>query len=99
MGKLNRLSDSIKESVFKDTEPIALQNILNKDIVIQDVKILKGIYREFAVIKFNFYGKDKLFSTVNGGKVVVRKLKEAQAKKVFPVIATITQPAQYFDIE
>lgn len=94
-GELKRVSDLVPEGYAKTEHP-TIKDYVNKDIVIQDVKISKGV--EDAISELLIYAtyKDKTITITSTAKVVNRKLWDIRIQ--FPVLAKITKGKRYYDV-
>lgn len=95
---IKRFGEISKPSIFQETEKAEIDDVLGKDIVVEDIEFLVGQWREFAVILFTFKRRKRKYSLAIGGKVVMRKLKEAKAKKLLPLMGKIIKIKEYYDI-
>jgi len=102
-GMIKRISKVASPTIFPQSQVIEVKKILGRDIIIKDVKFLKGQWREFCVILFQFKGRKTLYSTACSGQVVVKKLKEVKKKKALPILGAIIMKKgrknNYYDIK
>jgi hypothetical protein len=99
MEGLKRVSELIPPGVFPEAEQIESEEIVGKDIVIEDYEVLTGKFGEFAVICFKYMNDEKFYSFACGGKVVMKKL--AKLRPDFPVIGNFFKPEgkRYYDLK
>jgi len=93
-----RFSTEVKDLDLPQGEQIELAEILGEDILITKVAVLNNQFGDYAVIGFQRAGKDKDWTTLSSGMVVMRKLKEAQERGLLPLIGAITREKKYYNI-
>jgi len=74
--------------------------LVDKEVVVHDITERKGGKGEYLLIALAEDVKSKVptHTTICGGVVIVRKLKECADRNAFPLLATVTQPEEYYDI-
>jgi len=98
---VKRVSDVASSGEFyPDLPRVKFDELVDKDVVVHDITERKGDKGEYLLIALAEDGKSKVptHTTICGGVVIVRKLKECAASRAFPLLATITQPEDYYDI-
>lgn len=94
-----RVSDVIVSgNLWPDLPRRELDDLLSKEIVLEDFSFLHGRYGNFAVFLAHFPGSDEQFTSACGGEVVCRKLTELKDGRHLPVIGTITYNERYYDL-
>ena len=97
-------SDHFKSiDFYPDLPKLDLEDVLDKPFLIKDALVVKGFKSEFGESDFALILLEDLenFSrctTLCGGMVVVKKLEQARAQRLLPLIGTICKPAHYYDI-
>ena len=79
-----------------------LSECLNKEYEMIDARIVRGYkgkfgISDFALILFREAGSETGFTTLCGGKVVVKKIQQALDEGLLPLYGTITDKG-YYDI-
>jgi len=98
MTDTKRFSDLPKVPAFPDTELVNLQEILGKDIVIEDYMLDEGKYGQSVVIKFHYPDKEELYSTITWSQVILKKIKRADELNLLPLTGKIEKVKNYYDI-
>ena len=102
--KQKTFSDHFKAIEFyPDLPKKELDDVLDIPYLIPDVKIIKGFHSQFgesdfALIRLQDLETGEQATTLCGGMVVVRKLEQAKAQRLLPLVGTIVKPAHYYDI-
>jgi len=98
MENLKRVSDLIPPGVFPDAIPVEIEDLVGKDIVLEDFEVLTGQYGQFSVVCFKYMNDEKFYSFACGGVVVMKKL--AKLRESFPVICQLYHPEgkRYFEM-
>lgn len=97
-------SDHFKSiDFYPDLPKLDLDEVLDTPYLIKDVLVVKGFKSEFgesdfALILLEDLETKKQSTTLCGGMVVVKKLEQARAQRLLPLIGTICKPAHYYDI-
>ena len=85
-------------NLWPDLPRRELNDLLDKDMVIEDFSFLNGRYGRFAVIKATFPGSEDSFTTACGGEVVCRKLDDLKEKRELPILGLINYNDKYYDL-
>ena len=94
-----RVSDVIVSgNLWPDIPRRELDDLLDKEIVLEDFSFLHGRFGNFAVFLARFPGQADRFTSACGGEVVCRKLTELKDGRHFPVLGTITFNERYYDL-
>jgi len=95
-----RFGSEVGVNTFPDAERISLDDMLDLDITVYDYSELEGQFGDFVVILFkNPAVENSGFCTTScGGKVVMKKLRQAKEKGALPLLGKIIKPATYYDI-
>ena len=103
--EVSKISDVLPkaEPAFPDIEQVDVETLINKPIVIREVKFFPSTFdegKEFVVARITNGTEEQ--KIINGSKVVVEKLKKIEGK--FPVSCTIVRKVseagrKYFDVE
>jgi len=88
---------------YPDLPKEELENLLDIPYLIRDVLIVRGFHSsfgesDFALILLEDLESGQKFTTLCGGMVVLKKLEQAQAERLLPLIGTICKPTHYYDI-
>lgn len=110
-GTGRRVGQVVSGTLWPDLPQVQLQDVLGTDLLLQDCTFLRGSYTDpvtreistYAVIKFADVETGEEKTTLCGGNVVVRKLRELQENSQFPIIGQITLEqggsyGRYYDI-
>lgn len=92
-----------KGSFYPDIPKRPLAEVLDKTFSLVDATIIEGFESKFGTSDFSLLlledvSTGEQFTTLCGGMVVVKKVRQALDKKLLPLFATIVKPAQYYDI-
>lgn len=79
-------------------EMVVLDYVLGKEIIIHDFVEREGSFGEFVVVVASLAGDNARIGFTTGGKVVVRKLKEARDQGYLPLPGRIERVKRYYDI-
>ena len=100
-----RFGTELPTEIFPDAEQVDLKELISKEILVKDYKMLSGENGEYAIINFEMPEQPGDFSTACGGVVVIRKLYDAREKNLLPLVGAITQTkskikghSPYYDI-
>ena len=85
-------------NLWPDLPRRELNDLLDRDIVIDDFSFLNGRYGRFAVILARFPDSDDAFTTACGGEVVCRKLDDLKEKRELPILGAISYNEKYYDL-
>ena len=85
-------------NLWPDLPRRELDDLLDKELVLEDHSFLQGRYGRFAVILARFPGNNEQFTSACGGDVVCRKLEELKDGRHFPVLGTISYTGKYYDL-
>jgi len=96
--ELKTFGETIGARAFPDATEAELKDIIDKQIVVKNAAYKQMKFGECAIVLFNFPDDNVDFSTLVGGEVVVKKLKEAQEKGLLPLLGTIVHNEVYYDI-
>jgi len=99
MQEIKRFSDLPKVPAFPDTQLVRIEEVMGKDIVVEDFMIYEGGYGRYAVIKFHYPNQQELFSTVTWSEVIINKLERADRENCLPLIGKIEKVKRYYDIK
>lgn len=95
-----RMSDVVPSgNPWPKLEEIDIDGLLNHDYVLLDAQWRNGKHGQFVYIQLADTDTGAELVTRTGGKVVVDKLHQWQEKGSPPVLVTITQPGDYYDIQ
>jgi len=97
MSEIKRFGDL--SLTFDDVEEwVKIEDLLDKDIFVEDFIIAEGEYGEYAIVKFTESDNiiPKAFTT--GGKVILKKLNLAKEKECLPLLGKIVKKKRYYDI-
>ena len=107
MNKENEVKRTFKSEVgsarfYPEMEKRNLSECLNKEYEMIDARIVRGYkgkfgISDFALILFREAGSETGFTTLCGGKVVVKKIQQALDEGLLPLYGTITDKG-YYDI-
>jgi len=85
---------------FDDVEKfVSIDDILNRDIVVDDVLRLKGDYGDYIMVKFYFPEDGTPYAFVTGGKVIMELTLLAKEKNLLPLLGQIKKVKRYYVIE
>lgn len=93
-----RFGTEIGGNLFPDAEQVAIEEVLDADILVKDFTILTGEFGEYVIINYTSPEEVGDFSTACGGIVVLKKLREAKEKGLLPLLGCITKSDRYYDI-
>jgi hypothetical protein len=107
-GKLDKAKKPIKRvsdyagggGRFAGFPKVDIGRILDKELKIWGFETRQGNYGEFMVIGCSKDTESEApdFVIITGSQVVMRKLRQVAEADGFPVLATITKPGRYYDI-
>jgi len=80
-------------------EFIAVEDLLEKEIIVEDVMKLKGEYGEYVMVKFSFEDNADKYAFVTGGVVLMKRILYAKEKDLLPLPGTIKRVKSYYVIE
>ena len=88
---------------YPDLPKRPLAEILNKTFSILDATIVEGFESkygtsDFALLLMEVVSTGEQFTTLCGGRVVVKKVRQALDKKLLPLSGTIIKLERYYDI-
>lgn len=86
-----RFGTELPTVIFPEAEKVELKDILGEDILILDYKPMLGENGEYVIILFQKPDEPGDFSTACGGIIVCRKVLEAGAKNLLPMVGSITR--------
>jgi len=104
--EIKRFGD-IDERWHDIDEWVSIEDILDKDILVVDVKELEGEFGKYCMIKFTTdvemfddNGKPRLivYGMTTGAKVVMKKVMDAKEKGLLPLTGCIKKVKRYYDI-
>jgi len=75
-----------------------INQLLNNEIIVIDYIITNGEFGEYAIVKFQFVGSEKICAFTTGGKVILKKLDKAKDMNLLPLIGRIVKKKNYYDI-
>jgi len=92
-----------KGTFYPDISRRPLEEVLDKTYSVLDATIVEGFeskYGEsdFALILMEDVPTGEQFTTLCGGMVVVKKIRQALDRQIFPILGTIVKPGRYYDI-
>ncbi len=92
------------EHFYQDLPKVDLTDILDRTYRLIDAAIVDGFEGKFGLSTFALLLMEDLdngeqFTTLCGGMVVVKKVKKALQGSMLPLLATITKPGRYYDIQ
>jgi len=93
--------ETVGGRAFPDATETKLTDILNVQILVLDVAFKAMQFGEVAILLYTMPDSEKpeeKCSVLVGGEVVRRKVKEAQEKKLLPLLGTIVHDEVYYDI-
>ncbi len=84
--------------LYPETEFVDKSEVINKDLVIEDIKKFEGIFGEYYIVKAQL--ENKLVSFVISGTVIKKKFDYVIEKNMFPITGKIVKPKgkRYYDI-
>jgi len=106
MKEIKRFGD-IDERWHDIDEWVSVDDVLDQDILIQDVKELEGEYGKYCMIKFTSEletidekGNPRpiIYGLTTGAKVVMKKVMSAKEKGLLPLTGCIKKIKRYYDI-
>ena len=88
---------------YPDMEKRDLSECLDEEYEMIDARIVRGFegkfgLSDFALILFREPETDTKFTTICGGKVVVKKIQQALEQGLLPLYGMITSNKKYYDI-
>lgn len=83
--EIRKVSNFVSTILFPEAEKIEIENVLDRQIIIEDFEVLRGDYGEFPVILFTFEGEQDKHTTAGGSSVVLKKLLKLKEADAFPV--------------
>lgn len=102
MDNLKKVSDVIPLGIFSEYERTEIDEVLDKDIIINEFEILLGNYGEFAVILFNYPNEEVMKTFPCGGLVVLKKLNKIKENNSLPILGKIVKQTgkrqTYYDL-
>ena len=108
MNKENEVKRTFRSEIgsvrfYPDMEKRDLSECLDEEYEMIDARIVRGFEgkfgkSDFALILFRDPETDSRFTTICGGKVVVRKVQQALDEGLLPLYGTITANKRYYDI-
>ena len=92
--------ETVGGRAFPDATETKLPDILNVQILVLDAAFKAMQFGEVAILLFAIPTDPTptKYSCLVGGEVVRRKVKEAQEKKLLPLLGTIVHDEVYYDI-
>lgn len=98
MPEYKKVSEFKLDVIFPEATQVEKEEILDKEIVIEDFEVLTGKFGQFSVICFFYAEKEDEKLAFVGGQVITRKLEKI--RKELPVVGKITKPEgkRYFDL-
>ena len=97
MGDIKRFADL--NPAFDDVEEwVKIDDLLDKEIMVEDFVTAEGEYGEYAIIKFTLPEDFIPRAFTTGAKVILKKVKMAKEKDVLPLPGKIVKKKRYYDI-
>jgi len=92
-----------KIEFYPDLPKVALKSILDRQIEVTDAQVVRDFdskfgKSDFALILFTDLKDGLQYTTLCGGMVVVKKVQYAIDNRLLPLLGTIDQPGDYYDI-
>lgn len=96
---MERLSSLFPSPKFDGIEQMDIDDLLDRDIEVKEVKVLPGKFGTFVSVLFKDTkdGKDYFFMT--GGTVLVKQLAFAKERNALPTLVKIVKEKNYYDIK
>lgn len=99
-NEIKRLSDILPSFLAPDLPRVELDDLLDLDITVEEVRFFQGNFGEFVVVIFSHPKYDRAFFTTGAG-VILKKLRAVQDQ--LPLIASIRKVRsrsgrRYYDI-
>ena len=108
MNKENEVKRTFKSEVkgvqfYPEVPRKYLSECLNHEYEMIDARIIRGFtgkygVSDFALILFRDPETDSGFSTICGGRVVIKKIQQALDQELLPLYGTIIVNKGYYDI-
>jgi len=104
--QIKRFGD-IDERWYDVDEWVKVEDILEKDILVQDVKELTGEYGKYCLVKFTTEletidekGNPRpiVYAFSTGSSVLMKKIMGAKEKGLLPLVGRIKKVKRYYDI-
>ena len=91
-----------QEPFYPDSERRELASLLDSPYILQDARIVEQFETAFGVSDFALLllvdADGAEFTTLCGGMVVVKKVRQVIEGKLFPLMATLVKTERYYDI-
>lgn len=101
LERAQRQGDVAKDlggTTFEGCEQKNVEDILDCQYALVEVRIAKGRYGEYAIMHFIHPVTRAHISVATGGQVVVRKVQELQEKRQIPSLVTVVKVKDYYDL-
>jgi len=85
---------------FDDVEKfVSIDEILDKDIVVEDVIKVKGEFGDYIIVKFYYPEDGTPYAFATGAKVLLELVMLAKEKGLLPLLGTVKKVKNYYVIE
>ena len=91
-----------QEPFYPDADRRELADCLESEFILQDARIVEGFTSAFGESDFALLklvdGEGAIFTTLCGGMVVVKKVRQALTERLLPLRVTLNRHERYYDI-
>ena len=96
---LKTFGETVGARSFPGATEVKLKDIIGTQIMVNDADFKTMQFGEVAILLFEFASEPgKNYSVLVGGEVVIRKVKDAIAQKLLPLLGMIRHDEVYYDI-
>lgn len=98
MEGITPIGDVVSKVLFEGSTKTEFETLIGKQIIISEVKFLKGEHGKYVVARYKLPDDETDYSTSTGGVAVVDSLEAVYIKAAFPVLAKVVKDKDYYEL-